>query len=189
MIDPAEKLREGDKDAWKNFIEKVSPSLFRLAGRFFKRKEEVEDAVQEAFLRCYKYRNSIKKGLSLDTWARKVTLRVCYDMLEGMKKSQAASLSSLTPEEIEVLRGSLRENTGSTVESSVSLRDIFDKLLDHLSPMDRMVVVLSEIEGFTAKEVGKLLGISTASAKMRRFRAKKQLSKALKELTGDTHGS
>ncbi len=127
------------------------------------------------------YRSSIKDGKSVMHWAKKIALRVCYDTLK--KRSAEKRVKEVGREKTEILRKALiHEYTPKSPEEIVLIRDLLDRVMEKLSPRDRMVLVLTEVEGMSAEEAGRYLGMSRASVKMRCFRAKRKLSKILGKL-------
>jgi len=62
--------------------------------------------------------------------------------------------------------------------------DYVESLLANLSPSDRILIVMREVEGLTMDEMGEVLGVSAGAAKLRLFRARNRLRRILSALTG-----
>ncbi len=170
-----------DRDSWRKFIELYSPQIFKTVARFLRNKEMAEEAAQEVFLRCYKYIDTFKNGYSFDSWIYRITVRVCCDILK--RERGGIPLSSLSKDDKAKLLRAV-----NSPEKEVIDRDLVEFVLSHLNYLDRVILILSELEGLTASEIGSILGKTSFSVKMRLHRAKKRLSKILRNLEAEDGG-
>jgi RNA polymerase sigma-70 factor (ECF subfamily) len=126
--------RNGDEAAFAILFQRHRRSVTRLAYRFFYRREQVEDIVQDSFANAYfalgNYRGGQEK--SFIAWLSKITVRACYDALRRLRRTETG-MCDLTEDEELFLSEKLRSvGKGSDIESAAISRDLADKLLQRL---------------------------------------------------------
>src|SRR5215471_2746828 len=173
--------RAGDEAAFAVLFQRHRRSVTRLAYRFFYRREQVEDIVQESFANAYfalgNYRGGQEK--SFVAWLSKITVRACYDALRRARRTETG-MCDLTEDEESFLSEKLRSvGLGSDIESAAISRDLADKLLQRLEPEDRLVLTLLNVSDLSVAEAAQLIGWSTSKVKMRAYRARKSLQRVL----------
>src|SRR2546426_4869455 len=171
----------GNEAAFELLFERHRRLVVRLAYRFFYRREQVEDIVQESFASAYFALNAYRGGQegSFVAWLSRITVRNCYDVLRRSSRTGSV-MSQLTNEEETLLTEGLRASgIGSDVESKAISRDLADKLLQRLEPDDRLVLTLLSIADLSVAETAEFTGWSVPKVKMRAHRARKALRRVL----------
>jgi RNA polymerase sigma-70 factor (ECF subfamily) len=159
-----ESLR-GDADAYAALVRRYQQRVFRLAGRFFNRREEVEEVAQETFLRAWMKLGTYRAEAPFEHWLTRLCLRCAYDRL----RREPPPLDPLPARELE------GESHDPTV--GVEVR----RLLSRLSAADRFLLVLLEGEGWSVAEIAQRLGWTQVNVKVRAHRARKRLRRVLEE--------
>lgn len=172
-------VRDGDEAAFELLFERHRRSVTRLAYRFFYRREQVEDIVQESFASAYFALGSYRGGQekSFIAWLTRITVRTCYDAMRRAKRTET-SLSDLNEEETALLTVKLG-GQANEIENAAISRDLASKLLERLDPEDRMVLTLLSIADLSVAETAELTGWSVSKVKMRAHRARRALKKVL----------
>jgi len=173
--------RAGDEAAFAILFQRHRRSVTRLAYRFFYRREQVEDIVQESFANAYfalpNYRGGQER--SFIAWLSRITVRACYDALRRSRRIESG-IGDLTDDEDLFLSEKLRSvGKGSDIESDAISRDLAEKLLERLEPEDRLILTLLSVAEFSVVETAQLTGWSTSKVKMRAYRARKSLQRVL----------
>lgn len=174
-------VRDGDEAAFELLFERHRHAVTRLAYRFFYRREQVEDIVQESFASAYFALGNYRGGQerSFIAWLTRITVRTSYDALRRAKRTES-SLSELTAEELAHVSNSLRgAGPSSEIERAAVSRDLAEKLLRRLEPEDRMVLTLLSVADFSVAETAEATGWSISKVKMRAHRARRALQKVL----------
>src|SRR5712692_3732499 len=93
-------VRSGDEAAFEMLFERYRRAVTRLAYRFFYRREQVEDIVQESFANAYFALGSYRGGheKSFIAWLSRITIRTCYDEMRRSRRVENM-LSELSKEE------------------------------------------------------------------------------------------
>ena len=140
--------------------------------RYSGSETEAEDLLQEAFVKAFKSLDSYSGKGALGGWLRMITINTT---LEHYRKQNALKSLSLTFE--------LKEDW-VTVEDGVieqlELEDLLQKI-QSLPSGFRTVFNLYAVEGYTHKEIGKKLGISSGTSKSQYSRARLLLRKMIQE--------
>jgi RNA polymerase sigma-70 factor, ECF subfamily len=173
---------EGDNAAFEQLVQRHSRKVARVAGSYFSNRENVEDLVQEVFLKVYQSLDRFRLGEPFEPWLIRITINACYDELRKIRKRREYSLTPPSDEEgqwIEESIHSLRSSPKNPEEQHM-VRLVVGRILDRLPPKDRAALMLRG-EGFSLKEIGNALGCSMQAANLRLFRARKSLLKTLRE--------
>ena len=172
----------GDIDRFHEIVIRYQPRMFAMARRYARREDEVEDVVQEIFVRSFHRLHTWRNDAPFEHWLMRIGVRVCYDFLRGHKRNKETALSDLTDDEtrwLERAEGPGQSHDG--VMSSEAAKSIVNRLVAQLSPANQMVINLLELEDKSVKEVAALTGWSEALVKVRAFRARTEMKKLLQK--------
>ncbi|MDX1778930.1 MAG: sigma-70 family RNA polymerase sigma factor, partial [Thermodesulfobacteriota bacterium] len=78
--------------------------------------------------------------------------------------------------------GAIRKDTQDP-SKGLLFRDLIEKVMQHLSAKEKMVLILSEVEGMSVQEIAALMDISSINVKVTKFRARKRALHFLKNLS------
>lgn len=154
--------RGGDRDAFGELVRRHQKRVFRLASRFFRTREEVEDAAQETFLLAWRKLHTYRSRAPFEHWLTRVCLNCCYGRLRREKPTEE-----------------LEERDLSGEPADPTARAEVRGLLARLDPADRFVLLLLHGEGRSVSEIADRLGWSKANVKVRAHRARKKLRQLL----------
>ncbi len=156
--------RRGDGDAFAELIRRHQRRVFRLAGRFFRRPEDVEEVAQETFLTAWRKLATYRARAPFEHWLTRVCLNTCYARLRRQRPERP------------VLEGDLAKPAADP-----ALRVEIERLLDTLPATDRFLLLLLHGEGWSVAEIAERLGWSRSNVKVRAFRARRKLRRLLEE--------
>ena len=174
-------VRGGDTASFEPLLKKYQPRVFATARRYARRESEVEDIVQEVFLKAFHKLNSFRGDAPFEHWLMRLAVRTCYDFLRAHQRNREMSFADVTDEQTDWL-DHFAANPADPSENSAAARELVEKVLAQLSPAARLVITLLEIEDRSVKEVAALTGWSVPVVKIRAFRARAQMRKCLEKL-------
>src|SRR5215467_12746726 len=90
---------KGDAASFEPLIEKYSPRVFATARRYARRESEVEDIVQEVWLKAYQKLKSFRGEAPFEHWLMRLAVRTCYDFLRSHQRNRESAFSDLTEPE------------------------------------------------------------------------------------------
>lgn len=176
----------GDPSSFEPLIQKYSPRIFAMARRYARREDEVEDVVQEIWMKAYQRLASYRGEAPFEHWLMRLAVRTCYDFLRGHQRNRESSFTELTDSENEWLDRFVAAPE-DTREDADAARQLIHRILQQLSPDARLVITLLEIEDRSVKEISALTGWSQTLVKVRAFRARAQMKRILANLARDKY--
>src|SRR5262245_24184711 len=177
-------VRSGNEGAFSKLYDRHCKFVARLGYRFFMRREQVEEIIQESFIKAYFALGDYQGGneRSFVAWLGRISLHTCYDELRRQQRRSERSLGELTEDEAAYLHLQLRDSsTNGNIEGAAISRDLANKLLSRLKPEDRLILTLLKLEDLSIAEIAGLTGWTEAKIKMRSHRAQHGLRKILKK--------
>jgi RNA polymerase sigma-70 factor (ECF subfamily) len=177
---------KGDAASFEPLIAKFSPRVFATARRYARRDSEVEDIVQEVWLKAFQKLASFRGEAPFEHWLMRLTVRTCYDFLRGHQRNRETSFSELTEPETNWLDRFVSDPE-SAPEDADAARQLIERVLERLSPAARLVITLLEIEDRSVKEIAQITGWSVPLVKVRAFRARAEMRKILTRIAKDKY--
>jgi RNA polymerase sigma-70 factor (ECF subfamily) len=177
---------QGDTASFEPLVVKYSPRVFATARRYARRESEVEDIVQEVWLKSFNKLGSFRGEAPFEHWLMRLTVRTCYDFLRGHQRNRETAFSELTEPEDDWLDRFV-SHPDEANESAAAARQLVDRVLQQLSPAARMIITLLEIEERSVKEIAELTGWSVPLVKVRAFRARAEMKKHLARLSKEKY--
>ena len=154
-------VRRRDEGAFRDLYRAHTPYLLCLALRLTGgRREDAEDAVQEAWLRATKALPAFRWESRLRTWLGGIVINCCREQQRRAGRDEAPGVA---------IEG--QPSTGVAEDLEAAVRGLPDGL--------REVLVLHLLEGYTHQEIGGLLGIAEGTSKSRLFDARRALQRRL----------
>jgi len=177
---------KGDVESFEPLIQKYSPRIFGTVRRYARRESEVEDIVQEVWLKAFQKLAGFRGEAPFEHWLMRLTVRTCYDFLRAHQRNREASFSDLSPDESDWLEHFV-SGSGPSDDNAAAARQLIRRILEQLSPAARLVITLLEIEDRPVKEIAKLTGWSPTLVKVRAFRARAEMRKILARITKEKY--
>ena len=177
---------DGDTASFEPLIRKYQPRVFATARRYARRESEVEDIVQEVFIKAFQKLNGFRGEAPFEHWLMRLAVRTCYDFLRGHQRNRETAFSELTEPEADWLERFVVQPDAAG-ENADAARQLVDKILSRLPPAARMVITLLEIEGRPVKEIAAMTGWSVPLVKVRAFRARGEMRKILKSISKEKY--
>jgi RNA polymerase sigma-70 factor (ECF subfamily) len=177
---------KGDASSFEPLVKKYSPRVFATARRYARRESEVEDIVQEIWVKAFQKLASFRGEAPFEHWLMRLAVRICYDFLRGHQRNREKAFSELTDAEGDWLDRFVNEPDNAS-ENAEAARQLVERVLDQLSAPARLVITLLEIEDRSVKEISDLTGWSVALVKVRAFRARAEMRKVLLRIAKDKY--
>lgn len=171
-IDPetVKKAMQGDKEAFSALFMQTYRSMFLVARRFLKRDEDIYDAMQNGYLKAYKYLPSLQSPEAFLVWLKKIMENAARDVRADLTDME------LFCEDINEFSDEL---TADRMESSERRADI-QSVLSQLDPQQATVLTLHYYDGMKLSEIAKMLDEPPSTVRSRFAKAKRTLVERLK---------
>ncbi len=166
---------------FKSIVETHQEKVRNTCFRFLKNPEDADDVAQEVFIQVYESLEHFSEDAELSTWIYRIAVNKSLDFIRKKKrKKRLAQLTSLFGfnEEKEEIVIPADGNPQQDLEDK-ERKQILDSAIDELPENQKTVITLSKIEGFSNKEIAKIMELSLSAVEALMHRAKKNLHKLL----------
>jgi len=150
--------RPMDKQTFTALVKQDERKLYRVAMSYTGNVSDAADAVQEALLRAWSRRHTLREDALFSTWLMRILINECKTMLR--KRKRVLSFAQLPQETLQLPPDADREWA--------------DALL-HLPEKYRLPLVLHALEGYSLAEVAQIIHLPVNTVKTRISRARKQM--------------
>ena len=176
------KCLEKNRLAQKEFFERYCDKFFAMLLRYVGNVDDAKDLLQESFIIIFARLKDFKFQGSLEGWGRKVVSNTAINYLRK-KREFVLSYSNLVEETFENVKNRYCPGWENLEEKyfKETLEDYILKCVSELHPSRRKAFTMYVIEGYTHKEISKMLNISESTSKANLCRANEKLRKKIKE--------
>jgi RNA polymerase sigma-70 factor (ECF subfamily) len=174
--------KKGDLDSFNTLVLHYQHQVYNLAYRIMGDPAEASDATQEAFISAWRNMGGFRGG-SFRAWLLRIVTNACYDELRREKRRPASSLESLYVED-PTPDAELPPGQQESPEAFVQRRELNRAIqagIAQLPPDQRMVLVLSDVQGMSYEEIVEVTGANLGTVKSRLSRARAKLRDLLLE--------
>jgi RNA polymerase sigma-70 factor, ECF subfamily len=175
--DLIERLKTGDEEALEALFNRYSAKLYNVAHRILGEVADVEEVIQDVFWTAFRKANSFRGTAQFSTWLYRLTVNAALGKIRRSKKTKEVEYEEYLPKFQEDGHHLVRPvvDWSDTLDEKYAERELHGLLkeaLDQLKPVDKSVVVLSDLEGMTDKEIAVALGLTVSAVKTRLHRAR-----------------
>jgi len=165
----------GDASAFEPLVEKYRQRVWRLAYQVLHDREEAWDVAQEAFVRAFHSLPSFRGQSAFYTWLFRITVNVATDR-HRQRGAQARAFGPERVTEEEWARTTPDPGGGPDQQAArVEQRDRIRRALDALPPKARAIIMLSDVEGLSYREIAEVLNCPIGTVMSRLHNARKRL--------------
>jgi len=178
-----ERCQAGDLTAFEPLVEKYRQRVWRLAHNVLRDREEAWDVAQDAFVRAYQALPSFRGQSAFYTWLFRIVMNLAADRVRQRAARGRAFGTERVPEEdwerIMTDQGVVAPDS-SAAQTEDRARIV--KALDTLSDDHRTIIMLSDLEGLSYREIAEVLDVPMGTVMSRLHNARKRLRDALGSL-------
>jgi RNA polymerase sigma-70 factor (ECF subfamily) len=164
-----ERVKRGDDSAFERLFSRHAERIFRFASRMCRHAQDAEDILQDTFLAAYRHLDTFRGKARFTTWLYAIAANSC-------RRTRRHAGAAATIDEPDRSNGhvpvddwtrrpdvqAMRNDTRRAIEDAVAA----------LPKDQRLVLVLRDMEGLSADEVGRITGASVPAVKSRLHRAR-----------------
>jgi RNA polymerase sigma-70 factor (ECF subfamily) len=170
-----------DQGAACRLMAALHPQVARIVQNHLPRGVDAEDLAQDVFVQFFKTLDRYDRARPLENWVSRLALNVCLKALRSRSRRPEWRWSDLSEGEQAVVDSLLHEPERDASQARDG-RELLAKLLDSLAPQERMILTLLHLEEKPVAEIAAMTGWNATLVKVRAFRARAKLRKALETL-------
>ncbi len=174
-----QQVRDGDHEAFTTLFTCFRQRVSHQAQALLQSEADAEDIVQEVFATLYTKSKAFRGESAVSTRLYRVTVNAALSQKRYQQRRRTLSVEDLEHEEPQYWAGLRTKPEGSDdLDQHVIASERVQQLrqaIDELSPIDRAVIVLGDLQGQSNQSTADMLGLSEAAVKSRRHRARLDL--------------
>ncbi|HEX9050676.1 MAG TPA: RNA polymerase sigma factor [Anaeromyxobacter sp.] len=176
--DVVRRVRAGEQALFEVLLRRHDRRVYRTVRAILRDEDEVEDAMQQAWIQAYLHLGEFQGNAAFSTWLVRIAANEALQRLR--RRGPLAPVATSGDEEDAMSPAEDPEERAAAREAI----ELLERAVDALPPHHRLVFVLREVEGLSTAETAAALGIAEDAAKVRLHRAKAALRRALEETVG-----
>ncbi len=163
---------QGEAQAFREMVDTYKTKAMALALNMLGNREDAEDACQETFIRVYSNLNKFDLQSPFKNWFYTILSHRCLDLLR--KRRRFFSFLKKMKEEY-------TDNTNTPSSSSSRNQPLASKILEGLSPKERVTLCLWASEGYSSTEIGQVIKCSPSTARVLLYKARKKIKSKMEK--------
>jgi len=173
-----ERLKTGDSDALEIIFDAYSKKLYNVALRILGQAADTEEVIQDVFWIVFRKAKLFQGHSQFSTWLYRLTVNAALGKIRQSKKTRKdVEYDEFLPKFQQDGHHLVRPvvDWSDTLDEAYSKREVQEllgKALDQLKPLDKSVVVLSDLDGLSDREIAAALGLTVSAVKTRLHRAR-----------------
>ncbi|MFC1650609.1 RNA polymerase sigma factor [Candidatus Latescibacterota bacterium] len=170
-----QKAQNGDSEAFRELIDLYSPRIYRIAYQTAGNSEDARDIAQEVFLRLYRKLDTFGHTTKFTTWLYRMTVNLSIDYLRKNSGRRNVSIDEFE-HTLEI------PDSGGLPDAHAEhneLKGVISRLAVNLTPKQRKVFVLRDLQDFSTAEIADILKCSNITVRVHLSSARRAIKKAL----------
>lgn len=169
----------GNQGAFQVLVERYQGRMFALARHYTRNAVEIEDLVQDTFLKAYSRLESFQHQSSFYTWLYRIAVNT---ILDHMKRAGRSPVQSVEDPELAAAAPRTPSVGPDSRMQSEEIARITHEVLAEMPDIFRTVLVMREFDELSYQQIADILGISIGTVESRLFRARARFKDKLLQL-------
>lgn len=170
--------RQNDVNAFALLVTEYQSLVFRLAFRLLCDEDDAKDIVQETFVKVWLSLDKYNNKYRFSTWIYKIAANVCYDHLRSLQYLQRNRQTDFGISVQEVIA----QEDVETSFTNQELKSLIIQLTRNLTPKQKLVFTLRDLEEREIEEIEVITGLSAAKIKSNLYLARKYIRNKINEM-------
>ncbi len=178
------RAQQGDKKAFGLLVDKYHRKLGRLLSRMIRDQAEVEDVVQESFIKAYRALHNFRGDSAFYTWLYRIGINTAKNYLVSMGRKPQV-MQEVEIEDVENFDQGIEMRTMDTPETAMMTKEIAQTVNDTIANLPdelRTAITLRELEGLSYEDIAVIMQCPIGTVRSRIFRARETIALKLRPL-------
>lgn len=167
----------GDTRAFRMLVEAHQGFAYRVAFRMVPDEHDAEDIVQEVFIKLWNNLKKYRPENRFTTWLYRMVVNQCLDFMKSRRVQQRGRNENLET----IMNHPTAISPDEELQNNELMKIVY-QATEILSPQQRAVFVLRDLEALSVEEVCEILSMSSGAVKSNLYYARKTLSERLKSV-------
>ncbi len=182
------RVRLRDQAAARSLVDQLYPLVIKIVRAHLPRRVAEEDLAQDVFLKMFSRLDQYQGAVPFPHWVSRIAVTTCIDQLRAQKRRPELRWADLSEDQADVLDAVMTNENEATTSDALAAKELVYTLLEQLSPRDRSIIQMLDLEQKSLAEISELTGWNTTLIKVRAFRARRKLQKLFEELKRKERG-
>jgi RNA polymerase sigma-70 factor (ECF subfamily) len=169
----------GNQASFQLLVERYQSRMFALTRHYTKSAVEIEDLVQESFLKAYTRLDTFQHQSSFYTWLYRIATNT---ILDWMKRRGRSPVTAVEDPELITDPARIKVAAPDAQMERTEIARITHEVLEHMPDIFRQVLVMREFDEMAYQDIADVLGISIGTVESRLFRARARFKDKLLQL-------
>lgn len=172
-----EECKGGNFNNFRKLVELTSPLAYSVAFRMLGNEDQAKDIVQETMVTIWQKLNKIKSAEGYKSWIYKIVVNKCYDEMRKRKR-----IPEFVTDELawKLISNKISEGPSAALEDNETSM-VIALLTDKLSPKQKAVFILSDLEEMSNDGISEITGLSKSTIKANLYHARKSISEKIEK--------
>jgi RNA polymerase sigma-70 factor (ECF subfamily) len=178
------RVQNGDKRAFDLLVLKYQRKILRLLSRMLRDQSDIEDVMQEAFIKAYRALPQFRGDSAFYTWLYRIAINTARNWLssQGRRPSSPNFAQNEEGETFNEIDNLIDNNTPESVLASQEIAASVNATIEELPQELRTAIVLREIEGLSYEEIAQAMDCPIGTVRSRIFRAREAIATKLRPM-------
>ncbi len=170
-----ETIRGGDSEAFEHLVRRKTSKVYSLCYRIIGNVEDAKDISQLVFIKLWENLEKYDPRYAFDTWLYRMVTNVAIDFIRNRQSRDNAVNSNLR-----LVKTSTDAEQAITVQRK-EIEAVFDEISAVLSPKQKTIFVMNQMEDLPSAEIAKILGCRESTVRNHLFNARKLMQQQLQK--------
>ncbi len=178
-----ERVQQGDKRAFDLLVLKYQHKIIAVVHRYVRDSADVNDVVQEAFIKAYRALANFRGDSAFYTWMYRIAINTAKNYL--ISKGRRPPSSDIDVDDAEYYSGNDNLHDVDTPENNLfrdELQAAVKRIIENLPEDLRTAVTLREMDGLSYEEIADVMECPVGTVRSRIFRAREAIDKVVKPM-------
>jgi len=168
-------IRDGDADAFEQLVRRKTSKVYALCYRIIGNPEDAKDISQLVFIKLWENLEKYDAKYAFDTWLYRMVTNVAIDFIRNRQSRENAVNSNLR-----LVKTSTDAEQGVVFQRK-EIETVFHDVASVLSPKQKTIFVMREMEDLPSAEIAKILGCRESTVRNHLFNARKLMQQQLQK--------
>lgn len=179
-----QRVQAGDKLAFNLLVNKYHRRVARLLTRMVRNQEDIEDVVQETFIKAYRAIGNFRGDSAFYTWIYRIAINTAKNLLvtQGRRPSTLKEANDGDSETFEDNSALSNIDTPESLYQTKQIGEAVNEAMAALPEELRSAIVMREIDGLSYEEIAAAMDCPIGTVRSRIFRARESIAAKIKPL-------